>query len=297
MAAIALFDPVGMVQELNAARLHFIQARQNYTDKVMRPLIVSKSILGLKDYLEKTALAVRTMDEKKNQPDVQTETIGYTDPMLGVGGVGTTITTTRKERAKQDADAAWKKIAERYSEPNRAAFDKHYEAAMKLFYEQIEMQAHDWSLWAKDSGWTTHFKDYRTSFGSDYRRLVEVYALALAGGAGEDKYSQAVWQTWLAAKVGDPNTPIYPALFGNRKTSWITWCQNPEKTDISGWPTVDPYTPTLVFDEKGIAVAALQQAYANISTEEFSEIIVKVNYWPDGADTSCLTGQVVNEEI
>ncbi|EJN00473.1 hypothetical protein [Herbaspirillum sp. YR522] len=49
MDAVALADPAGMVQELNAARLHFIQARQNCADKVMRPLIISKSILGLKE--------------------------------------------------------------------------------------------------------------------------------------------------------------------------------------------------------------------------------------------------------
>lgn len=217
VAALALLDPVGMVQELNASRLHFIQARQNYTDKVLRPLVISKSILGLKDYFEKTALAVRTMDEKKkNLPDEQTETIGYSDPMLGVGGTST-VTTTRKERAKQDADAAWAKIAERYSETKRSAFDKRYQDAMKLFYEQIEMQAQDWSLWAKDSAWIKHFKDYRTSFGSDYAALVQVFAPTLAGGAGEDKYSQAVWQTWLNAKVDDPNAPVWPALFGNRK--------------------------------------------------------------------------------
>ncbi|UIN21239.1 hypothetical protein LAZ82_22765 [Herbaspirillum frisingense] len=218
IAVLALADPVGMVQELNASRLHFIQARQNYTDKVMRPLVISKSILGLKDYFEKTALAVRTMDEKKkNLPDVQTETINSIDPALGVGGVGTSFTTTRKERAQQDAAAAWSKIAERYSEAKRSAFDKRYQDAMKLFYEEIEAQAHDWSLWAKDSAWVVHFKDYRTSFGSDYVGLVQVYAPALAGGAGEDKYSQAVWQTWLNAQVDDPNSPIWPALFGNRK--------------------------------------------------------------------------------
>ncbi|EJN00475.1 T6SS effector BTH_I2691 family protein [Herbaspirillum sp. YR522] len=276
MAAIALFDPVGMVQELNAARLHFIQARQNYTDKVMRPLIVSKSILGLKDYFEKTALAVRTMDEKKkNQPDVQTETIGYTDPMLGVGGVGTTITTTRKERAKQDADAAWKKIAERYSEPNRAAFDKHYEAAMKLFYEQIEMQAHDWSLWAKDSAWTNHFKDYRTSFGSDYRRLVEVYALALAGGAGEDKYSQAVWQTWLTAKVGDPNTPIYPALFGNRKD--IMDYLVPADGELNKGDKLYDTAKNLVASEEGEEVKKKVKEFIGTAKDSLSQVLLAIS--------------------
>lgn len=275
MAAIALFDPVGMVQELNAARLHFIQARQNYTDKLMRPLIISKSILGLKDYFEKTALAVRTMDEKKkNLPDVQTETIGYSDPMMGTGGTST-ITTTRKERAKDDADAAWRKIAERYSEPNRAAFDKRYEAAMKLFYEQIEMQAHDWSLWAKDSAWTNHFKDYRTSFGSDYRALVQVYAPALAGGAGEDKYSQAVWQTWLTAKVGDPNIPIYPALFGNRKD--IMDYLVPADGELNKGDKLYDTAKNLVASEEGEEVKKKVKEFIGTAKDSLSQVLLAIS--------------------
>lgn len=217
IAAVALADPVGMVQELNTTRLYFIKARQNFTDKVMRPLLISKSILGLKDYFERTALVVRTMDEKKkNLPDQQTETIGYSDPMLGLGGTSTT-TTTRKERASQDAQVAWRRIAERYSEPNRADFDKRYEAGMKLFNEQIELQSADWAAWAQDSAWTNHLRDYRTSFGSDYRALVQNYAPCLAGGCGEEQYTQAVWKTWLVGRVDDPSLPVYPVLFGNRK--------------------------------------------------------------------------------
>lgn len=55
----------------------------------MRPLIILKSILSLKDYFEKTAPAVRMMDEKKkNLRDVQTETIGYSDQGIHGDGEG-----------------------------------------------------------------------------------------------------------------------------------------------------------------------------------------------------------------
>jgi len=216
-AAVVLADPVGIVQELNSARLHFIQFRQNYTDLVMRPLVISKSILGLKAYFEKAALAARTVEEKKkNLPDVQTVTINQLDPALGVGGVGTTYTTSRKERAEQDAAAAWSKIAKRYSEAKRSAFDARYQEAMKKYSEEIKEHAHDWSLWAKDSAWLDHLKDYRTRYSSDYVALVQAYAPALAGGAGEDTYTQSLWEAWINAKVDDPNTPIWPALFGKR---------------------------------------------------------------------------------
>ncbi len=218
VAAVALFDPVGVVQEINATRLHFIQSRQNYNQVVMRPLIVSQSLLGLKKYFEQSALAMRTAEEKKkNLPDVQTEVTNYSDPMIGVYGGGTTTTTTRAERAKEDADKAWKKIAERYSETDRKAFDDRYMQAMKRFQQEIEQQGQDWAIWAEPMDWINRFNDYSTDVAQDYLGLVDMAALCLAGGAGEDQFTQAVWKKWLSGKPGDAAVPVYGALFGNRK--------------------------------------------------------------------------------
>lgn len=276
VAALALLDPVGMVQELNGARLHFIQTRQNYSDKVMRPLVVSKSILGLKEYFEKTALAMRTMDEqKKNLPDVQTETISYSDPMLGVSGPGTTVTTTRKERAQQDARAAWSKIAERYSESDRSAFDKRYQDAMKLFYDQIVMQAQDWSAWAKLSGWTEHFQDYRTSFGSDYRALVQTYAPCLAGGCGEDEYTQAVWKTWLDGKLDDPRLPVYPALFGNRKD--ILPYLVPADGELNKGDKLYDFAKNIVASEEGEEVKKRVKDFTTAAKDQLAQIALALS--------------------
>ena len=54
---------------------------------------------------------------------------------------------------------------------------------------------------------------------------------------------------------------------------------------------------TYTFDEKGNVAVAIERAFASIDSREFSEISLKVNYWPDSSDMSCLTGTVVNEEL
>ncbi|NUU01330.1 T6SS effector BTH_I2691 family protein [Herbaspirillum robiniae] len=220
MAALALHDPVGMVQELNGAVAHVVKARQDFGVSVMRPLMVSQSILGLKKFFEQAAAASREAQEKKdNKPDKQYETDYESTPMSGSAGIPvySMKQTTRAERAQRDADDAWNRVAKRYDEGARAAFDRRYEDAMKLFAQGVEDQGHDWALWAGGDAWRFHFKDYLTNYISDYKGLVEMSAVCLSGGTGEDKYSQALWMKWFSAKPDDVTNPVFQALFGGRK--------------------------------------------------------------------------------
>ncbi|AON53058.1 T6SS effector BTH_I2691 family protein [Herbaspirillum seropedicae] len=220
MAALVLHDPVGMVQELNGAVSRVVKARQDFGAAVMRPLIVSQSILGLKKFFEQAASANREAQEKKDKkPDKQYELDTESIPMSGTAGISVynMKTTTRAERAQRDADDAWIRIARRYDEGARAAFDQRYTEAMKGFEEGIKNQGHDWALWAGHDAWRLHFKDYVTNYGSDYKDFVEMSAVCLSGGTGEDEYSQALWMKWFSAKPDDVTNPVFRGLFGGRK--------------------------------------------------------------------------------
>ncbi|WP_343742486.1 T6SS effector BTH_I2691 family protein [Herbaspirillum huttiense] len=220
MAALVLRDPVGILQELNGAVAHVVKARQDFGVAVMRPLMISQSILGLKKFFEQAAAANREAQEKKdNKPDRQYERDTESMPMVGSAGlpVYSMKATTRAERAQRDADDAWSRIAKRYDEGARAAFDQRYTETMKRFAEGIANQGHDWALWAGHEAWRMHFQDYVTNYISDYKDLVEMSALCLAGGTGEDEYSQALWMRWFSAKPDDVTNPVFRGLFGGRK--------------------------------------------------------------------------------
>ncbi|MDR6396907.1 T6SS effector BTH_I2691 family protein [Herbaspirillum seropedicae] len=234
VAALALFDPVGMVQELNGHVAHFVKCRQEFGVSVMRPLIVSQSLVGLKKFFEQAAAANREQQETKDKkPDKQYEPDYEALPMSGTGGIPVypMKQTTRAERAKRDADDAWKRIAARYDEGARVTFDQRYQSGMMQYEQQIEQQGGDWAIWADSEDWRAHFRDYVTPYAADFKAFLEMVALSISGGTGEDKVSQALWVKWLSSKPDADFNPVFRGLFGDRKE--LLAFLLPEKNSLS----------------------------------------------------------------
>lgn len=234
VAALALFDPVGMVQELNGHVAHFVKCRQEFGVSVMRPLIVSQSLVGLKKFFEQAAAANREQQETKDKkPDKQYEPDYEALPMSGTGGIPIypMKQTTRAERAKRDADDAWKRIAARYDEGARVTFDQRYQSGMMQYEQQIEQQGGDWAIWADSEDWRAHFRDYVTRYAADFKAFLEMVALSISGGTGEDKVSQALWVKWLSSKPDADFNPVFRGLFGDRKE--LLAFLLPEKNSLS----------------------------------------------------------------
>ncbi|RNF84988.1 hypothetical protein EER27_04140 [Lysobacter psychrotolerans] len=213
-AAIVLHDAMGAVQEANATRLHFVEARQKTCEVEMRRLTVSQSIMGLKKVIETSTLSARTAQEiKEGKPDVQTERIFLPDDLPRMSQQ-LEITTTRAERARTDATNAWSRLAKRYDEGARKAFEDRFNSAMDSFAKTIEYCDHDWAELAKTPQWTAWIADYDNA-GAEHRvQLVRDCAPCLAGGViGTPSYER--WKTWLAAKPDAKDNPVYKVLFGN----------------------------------------------------------------------------------
>lgn len=216
VAAVILHDAMGIMQEINATRLHSIESMQSYASRASRPLTVSQSIVGLKKLIEQSALGVRTADEQaRGVPDVVTETHVFPDD-LPSQTQRITVTTTRQERADADSRRIWSDLAKRYDEQARASFESTYQTVMKAFTKEIEDCDGDWTAWAQEPSWIAWLNDYDPKQNGECARFTQDYAACLAGGAAGKK-SVAVWQAWVEGRPDMPGNPVYRALFFNQQ--------------------------------------------------------------------------------
>ena len=217
VAAVVLHDAMGMVQEIDATRQHSLKSMQTYMSRVARPLMVSQSIIGLKEYIEQSALESRTSDEKaRGIQDTVTETIQMGDRGFGPG-MTRTYTTTRAERAAADSRRIWNDLVDRYDEPARENFQSTYDISTAALAEEIRMCDDDWAAWADQEAWRAWLDDYDQSDYSECARFTIDIAQCLAGGVAGSA-SEKVWETWIGdgAKVED--SPVYRAMLLNQKS-------------------------------------------------------------------------------
>lgn len=223
-SAVVLDDPVGIVQELNATRLERIAARQSYMAdaRIARPLLISQSILGLKQLIgEQTATAITEEEKQKGLPDVQTEIV-VMDPM---SGMSQTTTSTRKERIDDKSTSLWSSLQKHYREADRAAFEKQVTATVKRFQSWLEMTDADYAYWLGQPDWLSRKNDHDAALPEHKDRLIEIIAAVLSGGptnapasgssAPKDTQVYEVWKKFIAMKPADEANPIYVALFGH----------------------------------------------------------------------------------
>lgn len=243
-AAVALFDPVGIVHEINHTRLMTVQWRSDYVTRitVARPMLISQAIMGLKAIYEHSALmqaaqqhGVVVVDEvtpdtrlrhqgqpvvtPAELPDFATRHTVVThrfeiDPITGRRRPD--ITSPLSKVAGEKAAEMWGRLEARYDEKGRAQFAEQYETRMRLFQEDLNTYGEDYAAWAGDPAWTEWFDDYdaRTD---DWIKAAEMAAPALSGGPTDAK-SQALWKRWLCdLKPFDKDNPVYQAYFGARR--------------------------------------------------------------------------------
>jgi hypothetical protein len=225
-SAIVLNDPLGMVQELNASRLRQMETRQYYLshDSISRPLLISQSIVGLKQLIEGQATAAVAAEEiAKSLPDQQTHTV--ISSWSGSGGVSYRIETdTRAERAGNKANSLWAELRDHYREADRAAFEKKVATKLKgLQAWQLKYDT-DYAYWLAQPDWQCR-DDFDPLVPYYQAQLIEAYAAALLGGPnGNDTSGPAVdskvydvWKIFLSKDPTDRHNPVYVALFGYQK--------------------------------------------------------------------------------
>lgn len=230
VSTVALFDAVGMVNEANASRLTFVQWRQEYCDALQRPATISRSIQGLKKFVEQNALQSRTaMELREGQPDVQKTEDQIIEHGMRIPGT----TTTRAQRAAEDATGQWNRLAGNYDESKRGQFQNQFDQGLKSIWKEIELADADWAAWAKDPQWKTWFDDFDPKSEEQQALFVQTFAACLAGGIVEATPAEEaagsgdatattegfkLWKLWLTSAANAPDNPAFRVLLGNRSS-------------------------------------------------------------------------------
>ncbi|WP_284455864.1 T6SS effector BTH_I2691 family protein [Alloalcanivorax xenomutans] len=214
VAAVVLHDALGMVEEANGTRLHYVENRQAYCTRYQRQAMVSQSILGLKAMYEHAALAARTkQEEAEGIPDVVTETISFGRPEYSLE-LSEEITSTRAERAHTDFILTWQKLQKKYNERERQQFEEDYGNVLERYASQIADADADWVAWAQSPDWLAWLDDYDPEDVACRVQMTQDAAPCLAGGV-LDTPSHELWKSWLEMSPLEPANPVYRALFGN----------------------------------------------------------------------------------
>lgn len=219
VTAVVLQDALGMVEEANGTRLHYVENRQSYCTTYQRQAMVSQSILGLKTMYEQAALQARTKrEEEEGTPDVVTSVAYSGDPSQGFDALyPQAITTTRAERAQADFMSTWQKLEERYNERQRQQFEDDYGSVLEGYASQIAEADADWAVWADNPAWLAWLDDYDPENVACRVQMTEDTAPCLAGGV-LDTPSHELWKRWLEMSPLDAANPVYRSLFGNDQT-------------------------------------------------------------------------------
>lgn len=229
-SAIVLNDPLGMVQELNVTRLQVMDSRQRYLSdaRIARPLLISQSILGLKQLIgEQVAATVLEEESSKGQPDVQTETYSFPDDLPSQAQT-VSVTTTRKERVDAKTTSLWSSLQKHYREADRAAFETTLKATLQSFQDWLVRTDADYAYWLAQPEWVLRRHDFDNESPAQQDVLIEAFAAALSGGpssspsqeqgqeAPKDTRVYEVWKDLIAKSPTDETNPIYVALFGDQ---------------------------------------------------------------------------------
>jgi 2-hydroxychromene-2-carboxylate isomerase len=234
-SAVVLYDPVGIVQELNATRLDFIKGRQNFMshESIARPLLISQAVVGLKAFIgEQMAATVKDEEAKQGLPDTQTHVVSH-----GGGGIPGayvrpqtyTYTDTRAERSANKANKLWDSLQEHYRESDHAAFEKNVMSTLKSFTLWLNRTDADYASLCGQADWVLRRGDYDIDNPEQQDLLIEAFAPALGGGPCNDPLNAdpnapaegiktyEMWVKYLGMDPADKANPLYVALFGDQK--------------------------------------------------------------------------------
>ncbi|EPJ3205375.1 T6SS effector BTH_I2691 family protein [Citrobacter freundii] len=198
IAALALNDEVGVVQELNNARIQVADACQTYTSK---PEILHKYFIsqGISQYLD----AMKKALDKSSQPEYQ-----FPENMPTVWG-GKIIPA--EQVAEETFAEQFVRLKKSYNEPVRAAFAEDYASRMLGREEKNKAIGKDLAAWYLADSWLkTITNDYAPdTCGRGWDKQFQTVSACIQGG-GMDVETDKVWLEW----VKTASSPAYIGFAG-----------------------------------------------------------------------------------
>ncbi|RYJ12636.1 hypothetical protein C5Y41_24540 [Rahnella variigena] len=239
--AVVVNDPVGIVQELNIARMQLTEACQAY---IQKPGVLHKHVISIAitQYLDNIKAGI-----------TQTSSPRYkmTGPAIG----GFEPEYIPKEKVAEEAFAVkYARLLKSYDETARAASEKEFTQYFTVPEQQLKAIDKDLAAWYQVRLWEDIINhDYASETNAaGWAAQMKTIAACVQGGAmGEE--TKKVWQQWLQKA----NSPAYLGFTG-MKTSLL-------ETVFSGGNVYSDIKTGLTSDEFGnyLKSSAIQQGWAS----------------------------------
>ena len=202
--AIVLDDSIGVVQELNHARLDVVDALAKYrsTPANLHKSAISDVILSIQDCMTKQIEADK---------DIKPLTIpAFTDSPFDQG-----ITFSRDDMVAVTKRSAMNRMQKYYSEPNRAEFARRYKATMDRYLQKMTAVAKDLDAWYHSALWLMVIKqDYSLVTNMiSWAAQLNMLAANLQGGMVGMNKDKSAWHDWMVT----PDSPPFLALLGKEE--------------------------------------------------------------------------------
>ncbi|WP_312983573.1 T6SS effector BTH_I2691 family protein [Atlantibacter sp.] len=198
IAALALDDSVGVIQELNNSRLQIVEARQAYINSpgILHKSLVSRAISGYMESLKKTT-------EENNQPRYE--------PAADMPTVWGGEVIAKEQVARETWASQYARLLKSYSETDRAAFAADYEGRLKKWQQRIEATGKDLAACYQSQRWLKLINhDYSPeSSAASWAAQFATVTSCLQGGA-QDTELDKIYASWV--KTAD--SPVYIGFMG-----------------------------------------------------------------------------------
>jgi hypothetical protein len=201
IAALALNDTVGIIQELNNSRMQVVEARQTYNET---PAIYHKQMIS--SAIEQYLASVKTAVEETSQPRYafpQNTSTVWGGKML-----------PKEQVARETYAEKLARLQQYYNEPVRADFAKQYQQKIEGYQKRIDAIGKDLAAWYQSQLWLAVINyDYapETCIPGWVAQFTTL-TTCLQGGS-TDKETETVWHEWLSNKEG----LVYTGLLGYKK--------------------------------------------------------------------------------
>ncbi|HAT1683022.1 TPA: hypothetical protein I8Y21_003739 [Klebsiella oxytoca] len=202
IAALALDDATGIVQELNIGRLSVVEARQRWNES---PVVRHKHLIA--DAIQQYLDTLKKATEAQSQPQYVPPASGY--PVWG-GKMESKEQVAQETYAQRIA-----RLQTCYDEPARIEFSRQYEQTINAYQEKLNAVGSDLAGWYLSRQWLDTVEyDYAPETSPAGWAFQLGTLTACIQGSTTDPATETVWGNWLK----DKNSPAYKGMLGNRKS-------------------------------------------------------------------------------
>ncbi|PVZ12413.1 MULTISPECIES: T6SS effector BTH_I2691 family protein [unclassified Pseudomonas] len=216
--ALALEDPVGVVQEVNAQRLLQFQAMQAWRSEPQRQfeLFTSQALVGIRGAYLRAAAQQAEQKVKEQNPEREKWNQGIAGDKNHLRPLNVKTETTRQQKA------AIARLEERYDESARAAFESGYAHELNIWQASVDALGRTYKAQFESPSFALIAEhDYDPACALSMQAFILMQAAVLAGGPTEQLLAEgqapgATQQLWLTL-LEDHDSLIYQALLAKQR--------------------------------------------------------------------------------